>query len=166
MQGKELLLLLAMADFSNDQGFFFASQTTLAKKARCSTEYVRKVTQKWVESGALKVVRKGHSVGFATEYQITPLALSLVDNSEDNSPTQLGGSYPHPQPSWGELPNSSGKLPNSIEQQLSLQRNKTNGEKKSYPQEVKTCEIHAYQNLPCRGCAADRKAAPQLKAVM
>lgn len=158
-QGKELLLLLAMADFANDEGFFFASQSTLAQKARCSVEYVRQCVQGWVESGVLEVLRKGHSAGMATEYRLTSKAIEAVDNQSEGSPTQLGSVDKGPQPSWGELPNSSRKLPNSTQQQPYLQRNETKAHLKVIHNKkpVAYCETHSFMVLPCISCAADLK---------
>ena len=109
--GTRLLIHLALADISHDDGRFFASQSNLASKGRCSVEYVRKVINEMISDGHLKIISKGNSKGNATVYQLIwkklPNSLgeeqSLVDielpNSDrDNSPTlevQLPNSTPY-----------------------------------------------------------------------
>jgi hypothetical protein len=68
--GTRLLIHLALADISHDDGRFFASQTNLASKGRCSVEYVRKVINEMIADGHLKIITKGNSRGNATVYQL------------------------------------------------------------------------------------------------
>lgn len=169
-EGKELLLHLAMADHANDSGWFFAAQTSLASKARCSVEHVRLTARRMVADGYLVVEKVGSSVGRATEYRlIRPVdnrALS-VDNSEnsvDNSvsnvvqlPNSLG-----PQATWSPNPAANSPTPpatNRLIQPVDI--NKVDS--KPYPQEVihrpaiKYCETHFKMPMPCISCAADAK---------
>lgn len=76
--GKELLILLAMADFATDEGFFFASKATLARKCRCSTEFVRLTVKKFVDDEIIEVTRQGWGRGKATEFRF----LKAVDNPD------------------------------------------------------------------------------------
>ena len=68
--GTRLLIHLALADISHDDGRFFASQSNLSTKGRCSVEYVRKVINEMIADGHLKIITKGNSRGNATVYQL------------------------------------------------------------------------------------------------
>ena len=68
--GTRLLIHLALADISHDDGRFFASQSNLSTKGRCSVEYVRKVINEMIAEGHLKIITKGNSRGNATVYQL------------------------------------------------------------------------------------------------
>lgn len=102
--GTRLLIHLALADISHDDGRFFASQANLAKKGRCSIEYVRKVINEMIADGHIKIISKGNSRGNATTYQLLwkkaelpnsvgdedILGVDSLPNSEgDNSPTLM-----------------------------------------------------------------------------
>jgi hypothetical protein len=100
--GTKLLIHLALADISHDDGRFFASQSNLATKGRCSIEYVRKVINEMIADGHLKIITKGNSRGNATVYQLIwkklpnsvgeeqSLGEVELPNSEgDNSPTLM-----------------------------------------------------------------------------
>jgi len=99
--GTRLILHLALADMAHDDGRFFASQAHLAKKARCSTHYVREVINEMIARGWIVIVMKGNSRGKATVYQLLiPKELPNLDRESES-----------------ELPNSD--TPNS--QTLTLQ---------------------------------------------
>ena len=100
--GTRLLIHLALADISHDDGRFFASQSNLSTKGRCSVEYVRKVINEMIADGHLKIITKGNSRGNATVYQLIwkklpnsvgeeqSLGEVELPNSEgDNSPTLM-----------------------------------------------------------------------------
>lgn len=97
-EGARLLIHLAMADHANDEGWFFMAQTTIARKARCSVEYVRKTVQQMQTDGVVVIERKGHSKGKATEYRLLPNKVG--QSAEVNSPT-----------TGEQLPNSEGVTP-------------------------------------------------------
>lgn len=60
VSGSELLILLAMADFSNDDGGdIFPSMQTLARKARLSEPQARRVVQNLVKKGYIEIVELG-----------------------------------------------------------------------------------------------------------
>lgn len=71
-RGEALLLHLALADFANDEGICFPSQKTLARKARCSENYVRVAVKRMVADGWLEVVEPAHGRGRAITYQLKP----------------------------------------------------------------------------------------------
>lgn len=170
-EGKELLLHLAMADHANDSGWFFAAQSSLASKSRCSVEHVRLTARRMVADGFLVIEKVGSSVGRATEYRlIRPVdnhAMSVdnsdisVDNFESNVvqlPNSLG-----PQATWSPNPEANSPTPpatNRLIQPIDI----NTSTKKSYPQEVihrqpmKYCETHFKMPLPCISCSADAKA--------
>ena len=54
-----LLIHLAMGDFANDDGEFWAKQSTLAKKARVSVRYVEMAVAQMKQDGLLTVTKKG-----------------------------------------------------------------------------------------------------------
>lgn len=59
-KGSELLVLLALADFSDDNGEnIYPSMTTLAKKARLSESQARRVVQNLVKLGLLEIIEEG-----------------------------------------------------------------------------------------------------------
>lgn len=88
--GTRLILHLALADMAHDDGRFFASQTHLAKKARCTTHYVREVINEFVAGGYVVIVTKGNSRGKATVYQL--LMPEQLPNSDRESESELPNS--------------------------------------------------------------------------
>ena len=53
--GGSLLVLLALADFANDEGICYPAQKTLAKKSRLSGRQVRRTVGEIVGSGELAI---------------------------------------------------------------------------------------------------------------
>ena len=104
--GTRLILHLALADMAHDDGRFFASQTHLAKKARCTTHYVREVINELIANGFVAIVVKGNSRGKATVYQL--LIPAELPNSDRESDTELPNSdTPNSQTLTLQLPNST-----------------------------------------------------------
>lgn len=118
-EGSRLLLHLAMADHANDEGWFYAGQNSLARKARCSVEYVRQSVLKMVDDGLLIIERKGSSKGRATEYRLLPVPQQ--QNPTPEHPNTVGDQLAVVEPpnSDPQLPNSDGQLPNSARGQSS-----------------------------------------------
>lgn len=54
-----LLVLLALADFANDQGVCWPSFATLARKARISERQAKRIVAQLVKSGELALLEKG-----------------------------------------------------------------------------------------------------------
>ena len=108
-EGKKLLILLAMADFADDEGLCWPNQETLAAKARCTVEYVRKATKDLVQAGHLEVVREASSHR-SRRYRLTPSLLGenqlpptenvTSPNSEQPLPPTPGLFSPNS--AWGE----------------------------------------------------------------
>jgi hypothetical protein len=71
-RGEALLLHLALADFANDEGMCFPSQKTLARKARCSENYVRVAVKRMVKDGLLEITAPANGRGNANTYQLKP----------------------------------------------------------------------------------------------
>jgi hypothetical protein len=57
-QGSSLVILLAIADFANDQGVAYPSVATLAQKARISESQVHWILRKLVDTGELTIKRQ------------------------------------------------------------------------------------------------------------
>jgi hypothetical protein len=89
--GTRLILHLALADMAHDDGRFFASQTHLAKKSRCTTHYIREVINEMIAQGYVAIVSKGNSRGNATVYQLLFPAEKLP-NSDRESESELPNS--------------------------------------------------------------------------
>lgn len=81
-----LLVLLALADFANDEGICFPSQTTLAKKSRLSSRQVRRVVGDLLASGELAIVRAGRGRGLKTIYRV----LGKADNMSAFQKADIG----------------------------------------------------------------------------
>lgn len=54
-QGTELLMLLVLADYSDDQGFSYPSVTTLALKCRTTPRHAKRLVANLIEGGELEV---------------------------------------------------------------------------------------------------------------
>jgi len=78
----ELLLMLALADFSNDQGESWPSLKNLAQKARLSKEQLCKVLKKLERTGEIRRERSTGGYNRRTRYFIN---LSPREHSEENT---------------------------------------------------------------------------------
>ena len=107
--GTRLLIHLALADISHDDGRFFASQSNLSTKGRCSVEYVRKVINEMIAEGHLKIITKGNSRGNATVYQLLWNKLpNSVGEEQSLGEIELPNSDTHNSPTLEvQLPNST-----------------------------------------------------------
>ena len=100
--GTRLILHLALADMAHDDGRFFASQTHLAKKSRCTTHYIREVINEMIAQGYIAIVSKGNSKGNATVYQLL-FPTQKLPNIDTESEEQLPNTD---RESESQLPNS------------------------------------------------------------
>ena len=107
--GTRLLIHLALADISHDDGRFFASQSNLATKGRCSVEYVRKVINEMIADGHLKIITKGNSRGNAAVYQLIWKKLpNSVGEEQSLGDIELPNSDTPNSPTLGvQLPNAT-----------------------------------------------------------
>ena len=70
-KGERLLLHLALADFASDEGICWPSQSTLARKARCSKNWVRLSISQMVRDGLVEIVEPaGAGRGKVGVYQL------------------------------------------------------------------------------------------------
>ena len=70
-KGERLLLHLALADFASDEGICWPSQSTLARKARCSKNWVRLSIGQMVRDGLVEIVEPaGAGRGKVGVYQL------------------------------------------------------------------------------------------------
>lgn len=140
--GDQLLILLAVADFANDEGFFFASKATLAAKCRCSSEYVRLSLRKFIADGVIEVTKQGWGRGHATEFRF----LRAVDNPQIKPQLTWGLDEENPNYDPHKTPTPEAKTPTT----LGYNSNNNN----NYQQD---CDFHNNPQ-PCRGCASEAKA--------
>lgn len=107
-----LLIHLALADWADDEGNCWPSQEKIAKKARCTTRWVREVTRGMVEDGLLEKVGGGTGRGKTTQYRLilkggiefpgSQFPLTERRNSttsKGGTPEQKGGTPPSIEPS-------------------------------------------------------------------
>lgn len=95
-EGGALLVLLALADHANDQGYCWPSVPTLAKKARLSERHVRRILSDLQETGELEIeARTGRSNYYRV---VTPRMggdnLSGVEEEDKKSPLTPASSPP------------------------------------------------------------------------
>jgi hypothetical protein len=72
LDGSKLLLLLALADYANDNGVCWPSIPTLAKRARVGERQCMRLLQWLVDNGYIKVVERGTSRGVTNLYHVLP----------------------------------------------------------------------------------------------
>ena len=125
--GTRLLIHLALADISHDDGRFFASQSNLSTKGRCSVEYVRKVINEMIADGHLKIITKGNSRGNATVYQLIWKKLpNSVGEEESLGDRELPNSDTPNSPTLGvQLPNATPYHPSYTSVLSTTQSDKT-----------------------------------------
>jgi len=69
-QGDRLLLMLALADFCNDEGICWPSQATLAHRVRCTERGVQKMIDCLISEGEITLLQKGGGRGKSAKYQL------------------------------------------------------------------------------------------------
>jgi hypothetical protein len=74
-EGGALLVLLALADFADDQGYCFPSVKLLARKSRLSTRQVNNVLTRFKNDGSV-VVEAGGGSGRSNRYRINTEMIS------------------------------------------------------------------------------------------
>lgn len=89
--GSELLMLLAIADFADDDGRAFPSITTLAQKCRTTSRYAIKLLDALVASGELAIVKHGGVMGRGGKTNLYRILLK-------GSPAISGQVVPHGSP--------------------------------------------------------------------
>lgn len=147
--GDQLLILLAMADFANDEGFFFASKATLAKKCRCTPEYVRLTLKKFIDDGVICVTKQGWGRGRATEFRF----IKAVDNPEIKPQMAWGLDEKNPNSEGSKTPTMTDKTPTTTDKTPTTHGYNSNNN--SYIQQ--RCDFHDNPQ-PCKGCHSEAKA--------
>lgn len=84
--GSELLALLALADWSDDQGFCFPSMSAIASKTRLSRSQAQRVVHALIDGGFIQVMGNefGGPPGATRRYRIV---LSSLTGRTDATPT-------------------------------------------------------------------------------
>lgn len=96
LSAQETLVLLALADQANDQGYCYPSRATLAQKARCSVRTVGRSVKNFEEWGLLRVAQRNTMAGrISSEYFLNIGAIvdkdfSLQDNPRDKLSSGVG----------------------------------------------------------------------------
>lgn len=93
-----LLIHLALADWANDEGMCWPKQASIAQKARCSVEHVRRVTKRMQEDGYLQIVSVSRGPGSSHKYQLkNPTNGGVSENpaSDEVIPHNHADNAPH-----------------------------------------------------------------------
>lgn len=98
--GKTLLVHLAMADFANDEGVAFPSQTTLARKARSTPEWVRKCLLRFEADGFVEKLAESGGRGVPARWGLA-------------WPNSVGGDSETPNSAAAKPPTPARETPNS-----------------------------------------------------
>lgn len=72
--GKQKLILVAIANAVNNEGMGFASHQQIQQVTDVSSQYIRQCMKKFIADGRLEIVRKGSGRGNATIYRLLPRA--------------------------------------------------------------------------------------------
>lgn len=99
LDGKQKLILLAIADAVDAHGVGFCSHKQIQQVTQVTTEYIRRCVNQFVDEGRLEIISKGNGPGRATVYRIKlPNSVGeftrenypeLPNSVGENSPTQL-----------------------------------------------------------------------------
>lgn len=108
----DLLVLLALADFANDQGISWPSLEGLAQKARCSVRNLHRILKRLELEGVLRVQRNGGGAPGSTNFyhinlktdtgdSLTPLGVPKVARGVTNGGAIGVPKVPRGVPSFG-----------------------------------------------------------------
>lgn len=108
-KGEALIIHLAIADYANDQGVCWPTQETLAHKARCSKEHVRRVVKRMQEDGYITIVAASKGPGSSHTYRLEyPTSSGASGNEYPTSGTPIphiqAENTPHPSPNNRQEP--------------------------------------------------------------
>ena len=96
-----LLIHLALADWCNDEGVCWPTQSRIAAKARCSVEHVRRVTKRMQQDGYLAIIDSSRGPGSSHKYQLKNPTNGGVSAER---PTSKATNTPHPVPNNRQEP--------------------------------------------------------------
>lgn len=83
-KGEKLLVLLALADFANDEGKCWPAISTIARKARITDRAAFRILAEFRQDGVVEVLKQGGGRGKLTVYQVNPAGKTLTE-SQGNS---------------------------------------------------------------------------------
>lgn len=116
--GDRLLLMLALADFANDEGICWPSQNSLAKRCRCSRRGIQRMLDGLIEDGDIILRREGRAggqgKGMSAAYQLARYSElgELAALTEPELYGDPGSLYGDPGAIKGRsLPSTSGQEP-------------------------------------------------------
>jgi hypothetical protein len=100
VSGSELLVLLALADFANDEGgSIYPAMKTIARKARLSIDQARRIVHKLIAAGVVELVEEGGWTGNRNrpnEYRIVLGALGVLADCKGGTRVDArGGTCAH-----------------------------------------------------------------------
>lgn len=90
--GKQKLILLAIADAVDNNGVGFTSYRQIRQVTDVSDEYLRRCIRDFIDAGRLEIVRKGSGPGKATVYRV------LLPNSVEHNSVAEYDELPNSQP--------------------------------------------------------------------
>lgn len=92
--GHELLAMLALADWANDQGECYPSMSTIAARLRVSRSQAQRTVHTLIAAGMVEVIgnHAGGSPGASRRYRINLAALELLPSLHDRGRTNATGS--------------------------------------------------------------------------
>ena len=120
-RGERLLIHLALADYANDEGMCFPSQRTLARKARCSENYVRLTIKQMIADKLIEVSRDGGGRGITAVYQLLPPTTN-GDSPKRKTPILKRATLlmNRNEPSRTSIPQSANVLPHHSAERIAL----------------------------------------------
>lgn len=84
--GGSLLILLAIADFADDNGYAYPGQDTLATKSRLSRRQVGRIIQSLIKSGELNVdAGRSHVGTFIYQIRCDKMSHATLASQNDTS---------------------------------------------------------------------------------
>lgn len=155
-RGARLLVLLALADWSDDDGYCFPSYRSIAEKARITREAAITILRFLETEKAIRVELKGGGRSLKNEYQLLP------ENWKKGNP-QLEKGNPRPEKGNPErhigdakrvIPNRKRVIPDRVSQMKK-------GNPRPFPnKEEPSCSIHEPSEEPsCQKSLADATTA-------
>lgn len=107
--GSELLALLALADWSDDEGRCFPSMASIGRKTRLSEKQARRVVHSLEESGFLRVTGGQAGGGMSRRYQIALDRLTPPADGRAPAGGRAPSDVPNPSRPWEGTPPTHGR---------------------------------------------------------
>lgn len=119
--GSELLLLLALADFSDDQGKSYPAISTLAMKCRMTRRNVQYILKALLRSGEISIEpNKGPPPKFPNLYQINLRQFGVQSASRVHSTARVKSTVAR-----GEIQHTNGVQPTSPKPSVTINNHQT-----------------------------------------